>query len=107
MKQNPKLRHVGILIHDWQKIRPFYEDLSFKLFYEAQEVWFEKTITVRKMKNKAGDILEFISGPWFPHMAFTVKEFPDGDAMCKLTEKLQVKYMQDPEGNWIEFVKEF
>ena len=107
MKQ-ARLRHVGIVIKDWGKIRPFYEELGFRLFYEVKETWKTTQLIVRKMRNRNGDILEFIFGPWLPHIAFTVHKFPDqgGEAICKFDEKIQVKFIQDPEGNWIEFVKE-
>ena len=104
-----KLRHVGFLIHDWNKIRPFYQNLGFRLFYESLEFWIDKKIMVRKMRNKAGDVLEFISGAaWPEHIALTVDELPNHDnyAICKFGPDLQVKIMRDPEGNWIEFVKE-
>ena len=106
MKQ-ARLRHVGIKIKDWKKIRPFYESLGFKVIYEKREEWLDIKITIRKMRNKNGDILEFVPYVWFPHIALTVDKLPDQDmAICKFNKKVQVVFMQDPEGNWIEFVKE-
>ena len=115
MKQ-VRLRHVGILISDWDKIRPFYEGLGFKLFYEEHEVWFDRLndhrfdLIVRKMINTGGDILEFIEGNWCPHhIALTVKELPRFDILFNFSRKSAVAetvFLQDPEGNWIEFVKE-
>jgi len=108
MKQ-ARLRHVGILISDWDKIRPFYEKLGFSLSSECNELWMGELLMVRKMKNGYGDILEFISGaPWMGHISLTVDKLLDhtSEAICKFNEKVQVKFMQDPEGNWIEFVKE-
>ena len=105
MKQS-KLRHVGILIKDWERIRPFYEELGFELVYEQEEDWLNAKIMVRKMQNKHGDVLEFISGLWFSHIALTVDESPRKVSFLQHEPQREVSFGKDPEGNWIEFVKE-
>jgi len=105
MKQS-KLRHVGILIKDWEKIRPFYEGLGFVMFYEQEETWLNEKIHVYKMRNEHGDVLEFVSGAWIRHIALTVDELPTERSMLFKRGGVEVKFLGDPEGNWIEFVKE-
>ena len=112
MKQ-ARLRHVGIVVKDLLLMINYYQKLGFKLIYSDglekthQEYWGNKFIEIAKLQDSNGGIIELIAKSWFPHISLTVDELPDhGIGPWKRDDKIEVVYAQDPEGNWIEFVKE-
>ncbi len=73
------LRHAGILVKDLEESMAIYEQAGFK----KVEV---EMLTVVKMADKNGAMIELVQGNWHPHIA--------------------VNWYEDPDGNYIETVEE-
>ena len=73
------LRHAGILVQDLEKSIPIYEAAGFK------KVEIEH-LTVVKMADKNGAMIELVQGNWHPHIC--------------------VNWYEDDNGNYIETVEE-
>lgn len=73
------LRHAGVLVKDLELARSIYEELGFRPISEIE------TLRVLKMADKNGAVIELVQGNWHPHLA--------------------VNWYEDPDGNYIEFVK--
>ena len=94
------LRHVGIVVSDMDRAIRFYGSLGCQVIMRHPETWDNARIEVCKMTHN----VELIQGKWYNHMAFTVDNLEGFNVM--LTQKPDVKFIQDPWGNVIELVKE-
>ena len=73
------LRHAGILVKDLEESMAVYEQAGFS----KVEV---ETLTVVKMADKNGAMIELVQGNWHPHIA--------------------VNWYEDLDGNYIETVED-
>jgi len=102
------LRHVGIVVSDMDRAIRFYQKLGCNIISRGPEAWRDITIDVCKMTHK----IELICGDWKSHVAFKVDAWPDIDgeglpySKFWLMTKHGVRFITDPDGNIIEFVKE-
>jgi len=74
------LRHAGVLVKNLERARKEYEKLGFKTFQPVE------LLTVLKMIDQDGQVIELVQGNWHPHIA--------------------VNWFEDMDGNYIEVVKE-
>ena len=95
------LRHAGILVKDIEESMKIYEAAGF------QKVEVEM-LTVVKMADKNGAMIELVQGNWHPHICVNWYEDPDGNyietveqtgmvSVCPVCEgrKLADKYLKD------------
>ena len=73
MNAKMSLRHTGILVKDLDLAVRFYKLLGFKAVGKME------TLKVQKMKDRKGNLIEFVQGKWSPHIAVTWIEDPDGN----------------------------
>jgi catechol 2,3-dioxygenase-like lactoylglutathione lyase family enzyme len=92
-------RHTGLIVKNLNKSIKFYEGLGLKLKQRRVEVWDDHILKIAKMGQ-----LELVQGQWRPHLCFEVDEIPDGKIItAKYRSGHSVVFMEDPDGNLIEF----
>lgn len=105
-----RLRHVGIVVENLERMKRFYQELGFSVDDRAvqHEQWGDRHIDVVKLLDPDGGCgIELISGRWDSHISLNVHKLPNhGVGPWKYADDVAVVFIQDPEGNWIEFVKE-
>lgn len=117
-----KIRHLGLVVTDLKQALKFYQKFGFtKLTVRGStERWGKEELKVQKLINSKGEVLELIQGNWKPHIALTVisKGKPmeeiwinhaiKADVLIeyKKVGNLEIIYLKDPFGNFVEVVSE-
>ena len=101
------IRHIGIRVNDLNRMIEFYSHLGFRIVSHRCEDWAGRELEVCKMDAPTGDcVLELIKTHYdWPdtHFCIAVDAFPVSGIWS--LGKENVRYYQDPEGNYIEMVK--
>ena len=114
-----KLRHVGVMCKNLQESMRFYQQFGFQKMSQkvAMEEWAGKKLKILKLANPSGTI-ELIEGDWKPHVALTLIEGTMDDLWERFATKaevilefkkvgdLEIFYLRDPAGNYVEVVRE-
>ena len=118
------IRHTGIVVKDLEKMRAFYEKLGFRVVYDEMETndpakgWdLELKLKVRnlilrvvKMTAPDGSVLELLQATSHPARKSLIKRrfFDRGLQHIAITVESEteglLKFIQDPEENFIEIV---
>lgn len=112
-----KIRHFGIIAKEEKETVEFYKKLGFKIIKKTIEKWLNHDLSIVKMQNDDGQIIELIMGDWQPHIALTSDRTPNDlweQFATKANQILTVKnkkdvfviYLRDPSGNYVEIVHE-
>jgi catechol-2,3-dioxygenase len=81
------------------------------------EFWRDKELKILKMRDSGNGILELVEGDWKPHIAVTVDKTMDeiwldyavkADVLIEYKKRADVEivYLKDPFGNYVEVVCE-
>ena len=76
----PTLRHAGILVKDLNEAVKTYVALGFRQFISRE------TLTVVKLADHEGNVIELVQGNWKPHIAVNWYEDQDGN-LIEVVEK--------------------
>ena len=104
------IRHVGIRVRNMDKMIEFYTGIGLTLKSRTVEYWGDIELEVAKLATINNRVLELIKAKsWWPknHIAFKVDEmpiFPLVEITLEGPSKIGVRYLRDPEDNWIELV---
>jgi catechol 2,3-dioxygenase-like lactoylglutathione lyase family enzyme len=123
-----KLRHQGIVVKDLTKAYQFYRKLGFKTHLKSEETWQKDQyyggqvckLKIMKLKDEFSHVIELIQviqGEWKDHVAITLTEgtmndlweaFAEAGTLIafKRSKGVEVMYLRDPSGNYVEVVKE-
>ncbi len=113
-----KIRHLGLVVTDLKQALRFYQRFGFvKLIKRGStERWGKEELKVLKLIKSKGEILELIQGNWKPHIALTMISKEDfwidhaikSDVLIehKKVGSLEIIYLKDPSGNYVEVVRE-
>ena len=114
-----KLRHVGVMCKNLQESMRFYQQFGFQKMSQrmVMEEWAGKKLKILKLANPGG-MIELIEGDWKPHIALTLTEGTMDDIWVDYAVKanvliqykkkgnLEIIYLKDPFGNYVEVVRE-
>lgn len=121
-----KLRHAGMTVQPGklEETVRFYQWFGLRVLSRSVETWNGKRLEVVKMTDgkpggNKGRVFELIEGDWRPHVAITVTDAGAcnkvwaqwvkkvGDPIAyKAVDGVEVMYVADPSGNWVEVVNE-
>jgi catechol 2,3-dioxygenase-like lactoylglutathione lyase family enzyme len=120
------VRHWGIPCQNLERSISWYRHFGVHDLQFSTEIWttdFYKTggtehkLKIVKMRDDSGNILELIQNDWKPHIALTLYEGTMDDLWLEFakegtlvahkgTAHAEIVYLRDPDGNYIEVVKE-
>ncbi len=100
----------------------FYQKMGFKKLSQRpiSEKWLKngETVELRLLKMNGGGMIELVEGDWKPHISFTLLEGSMDDVwemfgnkfgvmiQYKRFPSIEVVYLSDPSGNYVEIVRE-
>lgn len=114
-----KLRHVGVMSKNLQDSLRFYQMFGFRKLSQrpSVEIWHGENLKIQKMVD-GNSMIELVEGNWMPHLALTLTEGTMDDLWEKVATKagvvlefkktpnLEIFYLIDPSGNYVEVVRE-
>ena len=105
-------RHTCYIVSNIFDSIAFWKKLGFSVVSYQKEKWNYETIEVAKLAHGGTIMIELINGDWEPHISLTVEGVDENlelagiePIMSQNQQGHKVRFIEDPDGNWIELVE--